>query len=199
MELPSATFELADGTQVEVRPLVAEDAPLLVEAFDNLSSGSRLSRFLTGIDRLSPAQVEYLTDVDQWDHIAIGATIGGSPVAVARCVRDTPGSTTAELAVTVVDQWQQRGLGYLMVQLISTLAAEAGIARFTFAVMATNTAVMHMLEAAGAEWEPLEGPTLLGSALVRRSAVPGVDQLVVLFSSWPRLNPPQVRGRAQPS
>jgi acetyltransferase len=199
MAPPVATFELADGTQIEVRPLVADDAPLLIEAFEGLSARSRISRFLTGIDRLSPAQVEYLTNVDQWDHIAIGATVDGVPVAVARCVREAPGSVTAELAITVVDDWQQKGVGSLMVQLIATVAAEAGIERFSFATLATNVAVVHMLEAAGAEWGPTEGPTLLGSARVRRADLPGVDQLVELFAGFPRLNPRQAPGREQPS
>jgi hypothetical protein len=94
-----------------------------------------------------------------------------------------------------VDDWQHQGVGYLMVQLISTLAAAAGIRRFTFATLATNTAVIRMLEAAGVEWGPIEGPTLLGSAEVRAAEVPGVERLLEMFESWPPVTPPPARDR----
>ena len=71
-------------------------------------------RFLTGNkNELSPAELRYFTEIDHHDHEALGAVdrANGRGVGVARYVRSLEDSQTAELAVTVVDEWQGRGLG----------------------------------------------------------------------------------------
>jgi len=143
---------LRDGSQVLVRQVQAADAALLADGFARLSDRSRRMRFLTRKDQLSAAELRYFTDIDHHHHEALGAlSPGGRGVGVARYVRDTADPRTAELAVTVVDEWQGRGLGTALVAQLSARARQAGIARFTALAAAGNTAVAALLRGAGAE------------------------------------------------
>lgn len=69
---------------------------------------------------------------------------------VARYVRDPARPEAAELAVTVIDEWQGRGLGTLLLEAISLRAREEGINTFTALMLADNTEMMDLLERLGA-------------------------------------------------
>jgi GNAT superfamily N-acetyltransferase len=93
---------------VLIRQVHSADAPLLADGFARLSARSRQLRFLTPKKGLSPAELRYFTDVH--DHEALGALDhpGGRGVGVARYADDPQ---AAEIAVTVIDDWQGRGHG----------------------------------------------------------------------------------------
>jgi RimJ/RimL family protein N-acetyltransferase len=147
------TVMLRDGSAVLVRPVQAADAPLLADGFARLSDRSRQMRFLARKDQLSTAEVRYFTNVDHHDHEALGAVsrADGRGVGVARYVRDAEDPQAAELAVTVVDDWQGRGLGSELLAQLTGRARHAGIRRFTALAAADNAAVAGLLRSAGAE------------------------------------------------
>ena len=68
---------------------------------------------MTPIAELSESQLRYLTEVDHDDHEALIAfdAATGDGVGVARFVRLEDDPTSAEAAITVIDEWQGRGLG----------------------------------------------------------------------------------------
>jgi RimJ/RimL family protein N-acetyltransferase len=138
---------LRDGSTVLIRPVRSADAPLLADGFARLSARSRQLRFLTPKKELSPAELRYFTDVDHHDHEALGALDhpGGRGVAIARYVRDADDPQAAEIAVTVVDDWQGRGLGTELVAQLSERARSVGIRRFTALVSAENPAMAGLL------------------------------------------------------
>jgi EmrB/QacA subfamily drug resistance transporter len=144
---------LRDGSAVLIRQVQAADAPLLADGFDRLSDRSRRTRFLARKDALSAAEVRYFTDVDHHNHEALGAVSrsDGRGVGVARYVRDSDDRQAAELAVTVVDDWQGRGLGAELLAQLSDRARQEGIRRFTALASADNAAVAGLLRSRGAE------------------------------------------------
>ncbi len=148
------TVVLHDGSAVLIRPVQSADAPLLADGFARLSDASRQMRFLTKKQELSPAELRYFTDVDHHDHEALGALdhAGGRGVGVARYVRDTEDPQAAEIAVTIVDDWQGRGLGTELVAQLSDRARQEGIRRFTALVAADNAAVAALLQNMSAEF-----------------------------------------------
>jgi RimJ/RimL family protein N-acetyltransferase len=132
-----------------VRPIGAGDKAALTGLFDHLGEQSRYQRFLTAISELSDSQLRYLTEVDHHDHEALLATApDGSAVGVARFVRlDDP--TLAEAAVAVVDEWQGRGLGTTLTQLLAERAREEGVERFAALLLAGNEQMHDVLASLG--------------------------------------------------
>jgi RimJ/RimL family protein N-acetyltransferase len=144
---------LRDGSKVVIRPVGSADAPLLADGFTRFSPESRRLRFLRRKDELSAAELRYFTDVDHHDHEALGALehAGGRGVGIARYVRDADDPHAAEIAVTVVDDWQGRGLGTELLARLSGRARAEGIRRFTALASADNAVVAALLRSASAE------------------------------------------------
>ena len=138
---------LRDGSKVLIRQVQPADAPLLAAGFARLSDKSRRMRFLTRKDQLSAAELRYFTDVDHHDHEALGALdqADGRGVGVARYVRDAEDPHAAEIAVTIVDDWQGRGLGTELVTRLCGRARSEGIHRFTALVADDNVAMARLL------------------------------------------------------
>jgi GNAT superfamily N-acetyltransferase len=104
---------LADGTRLRFRPLRSDDRDRLAGLFARLTLESRRRRFLSPKPALTTREVAFLTDIDHVPHEAIAAVDqrDGSIVGVARYVRvaDRPG--VADMAVEVVDEIQNMGVG----------------------------------------------------------------------------------------
>src|SRR5947207_5029919 len=143
---------LGDGSVVMIRQVRSTDAALLADGFGRLSAASRRMRFLGVKKELSAAELRYLTDVDHHDHEALAAVdrAGGQGVGIARYVRDAGDPQAAEIAVTIVDDWQGRGLGTELLAALSDRARQEGIGRLTALADAGNVAVAALLRNAGA-------------------------------------------------
>ena len=171
---------LRDGSAVLIRPVRPEDAGLLEDGFAGLSDRSRRLRFLGPKEALSAAELRYFTDVDHRDHEALGALdhARGGGVGIARYVRDREDPHAAEIAVTVIDGWQGRGLGTELLARLSERACQEGIRRFTAAVAADNAAMTRLLRNLGAdlvgrEFGTLEYEMALACVPVRRARLRG--------------------------
>jgi RimJ/RimL family protein N-acetyltransferase len=142
--------ELRDGSIAVVRPIRPDDREAVRAGFAQLSEQSRFQRFMTGISELSERDLDYLTGVDHHDHEALIAfeEDSGSPAGVARFVRLDDG-VAAEAAVTVIDEFQGRGLGTSLLALLAERAREEGIERFTALLLAANRQMLDVLEALG--------------------------------------------------
>src|SRR5215469_8174874 len=138
---------LRDGSKVLIRQVQPADAPLLADGFARLGDKSRRMRFLARKDQLSAAELRYFTDVDHHDHEALGALdqADGRGVGIARYIRDADDPHAAEIAVTIVDDWQGRGLGTELLARLSARARSEGIHRFTALVADDNVAMAALL------------------------------------------------------
>ena len=147
-------FAIRDGSAVVVRPIEPGDKDTLADGFAQLSARSRYTRFLAPTDRLTTAMLRYFTEVDHHDHEALLAidpeTRDG--IGVARYVRTPDDPTRAEAAITVTDDWQGRGVGSLLLDLLAGRAREEGLTHFRAMVLAENRAIIDLLESRG----PLE-------------------------------------------
>jgi RimJ/RimL family protein N-acetyltransferase len=159
---PGSRTVLRDGSHVLIRPVRSTDAPLLADGFTRLSATSRWMRFLTPKKELSPAELRYLTDLDHHDHEALGALDHGNGrgVGVARYIRHAGDPYAADIAVTIVDDWQGRGLGTELLARLSDRARQEGIHRFTALVAAENVAVARLLRTMCARLTGRESNTL---------------------------------------
>ncbi len=150
MTTPEA-IRLRDGSVVALRPITRDDKQLLREGFERLSLESRYRRFFSPLPKLSSAQLRYLTEVDHHDHEALVATdpATGALVGVARYIRSTDERNVAEIAVTVGDDWQGRGVGSALQDVLADRAREEGIDTFSAVVQADNERSLRMLEGLG--------------------------------------------------
>ena len=138
---------LRDGSRVWVRQVQPGDAGLLLDGFARLSALSRWRRFLRAKPELTPAELRYFTDVDHYDHEALGAidAASGRGVAIARYVRSAHDPSCAEVAVTVIDEWQRRGLATVLLSRTADRALQAEISSFTALVSAENDPMITLL------------------------------------------------------
>jgi RimJ/RimL family protein N-acetyltransferase len=152
---PPPEFALRDGTRVRVRPIRPEDRDRLREGVHRLSAASRYHRFLAAVSELSEEQLRYLTEIDHVNHLALIAqdpAVPGEPaVGVARCIRLPANPGMAEVAVTVLDAYQGRGLGTLLLRLLSRAAVAQGIRTFRAYVDEDNEAMLRIFRDLGAQ------------------------------------------------
>jgi len=141
---------LPDGAPVLIRPIRPDDKGMLADGLRRLSPESAQRRFLTPKRSFSRTELSYLTEVDGRDHVALVVEPFGAAerrlIAVARFVRLQDDPEAADVAFTVADEWQNRGLGSLLGELIADEARGLGIRRFT-ATMASDNRPAHRLMA----------------------------------------------------
>jgi protein lysine acetyltransferase len=157
----SADVTLVDGTRLLLRPIVPTDADALREAFDRLSPLSRYRRFFTPVTHLTDAMVATLTEVDYVDRFAWVAFACEAErthlVGVARYIRlEDP--ATAEVAVAVVDPYQGRGIGTLLLDALVLEALRSGIRTFHGSMLAENRPMRSVLQGAEARFSRDDEP-----------------------------------------
>lgn len=144
---------LRDGTRVLIRMVSPDDKAALASGFERLSPRSRYLRFHTAVEQLSEQQLAYLTEVDQVDHVAWVAQDVDQPdepgIGVARFIRLDDEPTVAEAAVTVLDEYQGRGLGSELLHVLAAAAVRRGITTFRAYVLGENRSMLALLEALG--------------------------------------------------
>jgi GNAT superfamily N-acetyltransferase len=144
---------LADGTRLGVRPLEPTDRAALETAVARLSPQSRYLRFAAPKPRLTKTDLDHLLSVDHHYHEALLAydPVTGAGVAVARYVRLRDEPAVAELAVTVLDEWQGRGVGTALTALLVERARAEGLHRLRAVTLAENRRALKMVLSRGFE------------------------------------------------
>jgi RimJ/RimL family protein N-acetyltransferase len=139
---------LRDGSEVLISRLGPADAQLLADAFARLSEESRRLRFLGPKPSLSAAELRYLTEIDGHRHEALAAIdpATGRGVGIGRFVRDPEDPSRAEVAITVADDWQGRGLGKLLLARLADRAREEAVRSFTALVSVDNRNMQGLLD-----------------------------------------------------
>jgi len=196
----ASLHELAGGTRCLVRPLTYGDRLQLARRYERLSPATKRLRFFNAPERLSEPLLDYLTNLDYDRHFALGAFLVDEPgcpgVGVARWVRSAEDPDEAEGAVTVVDEWQGRGIGTLLLRSLAEAASASGPHRFVAHVLFENAALLEGLRAAGAAVE-VEEPGLArveyDVPVPDRVAIAGdwrdpVRQLLATLADWLGLN-----------
>lgn len=138
------------GQRYTVRPMLEADGQQVIEAFEHLSDSSRRSRFLSPVPRIHSTIAADLTRVDDQRIVLLAFDDTGALVAEARAVRCAGDPSTAEIAVTVLDEHQHRGLGPRLLRRLGAASRRAGVKRFVGHVLVDNAAAQALLRSAGA-------------------------------------------------
>jgi acetyltransferase len=159
-ELPP-WFNTRDESQLAVRVIHPDDAGLLLELFEHLSSETRRRRFHTGADHVSEARkqeiAQQLASVDNCTQggaiLAIDIDDKGQEhiVGVARLARPEgkPDAPEAEMAAVVRDDFQGRGVGTELLYRLILLAKQMQIRTAQAVIDADNAAVIKISRSCG--------------------------------------------------
>jgi GNAT superfamily N-acetyltransferase len=145
---------LADGEEFKMRFGKPSDRGALLNSFERLSARSRYMRFFSPMPTLSDSMADYLSDVDTTDKVAVVSYPADDPsnlVGVVRYYRSTERSDEAEVALTVQDSHQGRGLGGVMYDRCAAVARANGINTFTATILGENRAMIKFFANRGAE------------------------------------------------
>jgi GNAT superfamily N-acetyltransferase len=150
---------LPSGLNVIFRTIHPEDKQMLVDGMVRLSQESRQARFLIEKTSLSEPELRYLTELDGHNHLAIGVARplpGGREdgIGIARFVRLNEDPQVAEPAITVIDEYQGRGVGTALLRRLVEAARERGIRRFRCDFLTDNRRVASIID-------DLEGGTVI--------------------------------------
>jgi GNAT superfamily N-acetyltransferase len=166
----SAVETLREGDPILVRAIRADDKRALVDMFERLSPETIYHRFLGAKKRLTRDELVYLTELDFRRRAALVAVIEREGeeriVGVGRyaSASDSP-ANRAEVAITVEDGEQRRGIGTLLLKHLRAVANAEGIRLFDVYLVSDNLAPIALFEGSG--------------HVVQRSAGAGTCHLVI--------------------
>lgn len=142
---------LRDGSTVHLRPARSEDERAVEDYFLGLSDDSRHLRFWTSSVDIGE-QARRTVDVDHVDHLTILAFLAGDGgermVGGAQCFREA-GTARAEVALSVTDDLQGRGLGSILVGHLAQAAREVGITSFSAQILPENHRMISVFRDSG--------------------------------------------------
>jgi acetyltransferase len=158
---PKYERELPSGLDLTLSPILKTDRRFFEEAMEELSLESRFARFGQGVSGLSDQELVYLTDVDQRNHVAWGALIGEDAAGVGRYIV-TDDQRSAEVAITVLDRMQRRGVGRALFEALTAVARHDGIRELSFEARSDNEAIVALMS-------EIEIAPLLSDGVIERS------------------------------
>jgi RimJ/RimL family protein N-acetyltransferase len=135
---------LRDGSQIEIRALRREDEADMLAAVGKASAQSLQRRFFAMKRHFSDKERAFFMDIDFKNHVALVALAEevGRKVIVGggRYIVFEPGR--AEMAFVVVDAWQGRGIGSILMRHLVKIANGAGLQELTAEVLPENAAML---------------------------------------------------------
>lgn len=154
---------LRDGSRVEIRALRPEDEAAMLAAIDRTSTQSLQRRFFVMKRHFSEKERAFFMNVDLKNHVAIvalaeegdGKVIAGG----GRYIVFEPGR--AEMAFVVVDAWQGKGVGTILMRHLVEFANDAGLRELTAEVLHENAAMRKVFEKFGFTLVPRRDPQIL--------------------------------------
>jgi GNAT superfamily N-acetyltransferase len=149
---PHWSATLKDGTRVLIRPIHKEDAAIERAFLKRLSPESRRLRFLGQLGEPSDELIRNLTDIDYRRDMAFVALVHRDgekrEIGVARYSTSANGKN-CECAVTVGDEWRNRGLGTLLMRHLIEVARSRGVRSMMSIDEADNTGMRDLAKFLG--------------------------------------------------
>jgi acetyltransferase len=143
---------LSDGQEVVIRPIKPEDEPLKYEMLVSCSEETLKGRYFQKLKGLTHEMLMRLCNIDYDREIAIVAEIKETQnkrlVGAGRIIIE-PDFRTGEFAVIVHDDYQGKGLGYKLVDMLIGIAQEKGMEKFMGYVLTSNQKMLRLMRKLG--------------------------------------------------
>ncbi|HEY5526037.1 MAG TPA: GNAT family N-acetyltransferase [Candidatus Anoxymicrobiaceae bacterium] len=137
------------GLEVLFRPVKISDEPLLKDFFYSLSDNSMYTRFISFRKDMPHERLQEYVVID-WskDAIILAMVKDGDKEDIAGLgqYRVNEALHTADVAFTVKDEYQNKGIGTELLAYLTQLAKRQGLLGFTAEVLVENEPMLHVFE-----------------------------------------------------
>ena len=145
-------WQLADGTDITIRPIRPEDAAIEQAFVRRLSPEAKYFRFMSALSELTEDMLVRFTQLDYHRELALIAVTGPpgaeTELAVARYVTN-PDGQSCEFAIVVADEWQRRGIGSRLLTALMDAARQRGFREMTGEILAGNRNMLELISNLG--------------------------------------------------
>lgn len=156
-----------DGAEYRIRPIRADDEALEREFIVGLSPESRYKRMMCAMREPSAELLRQFVHVDYRRDMAFVAIVAKPPaehiIGVARYAADAEGPG-GEFAVAVADDWQSRGVGATLMQLLLEYARLQGFHDLHGEILSTNVRMVELARWLGMQTQLSEHDSALTEA-----------------------------------
>lgn len=145
------TETLSDGRKVEIRAQRRDDREALHAAFQRASPETLYHRFFAAKREFSEKETHFFLDIDFVNHVALVAEVNenGRIAIVGGCRYIVVGPKRAEVAFSVIDAYQKKGLGVALMRHIAAIGREMGLEELAAEVLSENTPMLKVFERSG--------------------------------------------------
>ncbi len=141
-------FVVKDGRVIRVREIAPGDAALLVDIFENMSGESRYKRYNQPLEHVEPVrvwkqaiQIAYEDREKEYGLIAFADDAHGGEIAVGAARLVKTGARTAEVAISLRDDFQNLGIGKMLMRRLAFAARDQGYRTLTASIRNDNPAI----------------------------------------------------------
>jgi len=146
------TITLRTGEKVFVRPIRPDDEPMMREMFYEFSERTKYLRYHAALKAMPHNKMQIFCTVDYDTEMALVGLVGppGAEqiIAVSRYMTDAE-RRSAEVAFTVQDDWQRKGLGTYFFEKLVKIGVERGIKEFHAYVLVENAGMLKIFHRSG--------------------------------------------------
>ncbi len=145
-------WQLADGTNIVIRPIRPEDAELEQKFVHDLSEESRYFRFMRSVQELSPEMLSRFTQIDYSREMALIAVTQehGSELELGVCrFAINPDGESCEFALVVADAMRGKGLGQKLMIALMDAARSKGLKTIEGEVLTNNRSMLKLMTRLG--------------------------------------------------
>jgi len=147
-------WQLADGTDLIIRPIRPEDAEIEQDFVRGLSAESKYFRFMDTLQELSQTMLVRFTQIDYDREMALIAVLQQNnqekELGVCRYIASADGQS-CEFALVVADEWQNKGIGNKLMNCLFNAARAKGISVMEGEVLEANHAMLELVRRLGFE------------------------------------------------
>ncbi|MGD8560687.1 MAG: bifunctional acetate--CoA ligase family protein/GNAT family N-acetyltransferase, partial [Gammaproteobacteria bacterium] len=142
-------YQLADGTDITLRPIRPEDAEIEHAFVRDLSSKAKYFRFMQSLRELTPEMLIRFTQIDYDREMAFIAVVDQQgkevEIGVSRYATN-PDGESCEFALVVDDEWQHKGIGTRLMKTLMKTARDRGFRTMEGEILADNHEMLKLMD-----------------------------------------------------
>ncbi len=153
-------YPIRDNTYICFKTLGKDDREKFIDGFKRLSQKTVYLRFFGFMKELTDKQVDDFLNTDKKDHIAWAAfdIVGDDAIGigVGRFKRSEFNPKEAEMALTVLDDYQDKGVGSVLLAIMYYLAGKLEIDVLTGNILSENAKLIRRFMELGAKMDRIK-------------------------------------------